>query len=400
MASLQARHRRGCPRGLWTTAKGAKTGCTCGAKLTYVARYWDGGKNRQATLGRDLEEAKRELRDLEEKVDRKRRGFSPSIDRNITFAEWADQWLDGSTIKENTRRSYKPTIEIAKFVLGQRLVRSLDVDDVLAILEATKAPSESTKARHLRVLSACLQAALESGYADRNPARTLPKSFRPKRGKAKASYFTNDELTALWAKMPTELPAATYTYLCKLALATGARQGELVALRWGDVHQLDREIIVARSHTAGLGIDTTKSDKVRTLDLTDDALKVLADWTALTGAQEDGALVFPHPEQDTLGRTRAEKGSYLIPSTIVRVLRAGMDKAGVPKIGERGVVRDFHSLRHTFARIMLERGKSLQWVQRQLGHSSIGLTADVYGHWARDSEKQQAKDVPLGAFPL
>ena len=142
MASLQARHRRGCPRGLWTTAKGAKTGCTCGAKLTYVARYWDGGKNRQATLGRDLEEAKRELRDLEEKVDRKRRGFSPSIDRNITFAEWADQWLDGSTIKENTRRSYKPTIEIAKFVLGQRLVRSLDVDDVLAILEATKAPSE------------------------------------------------------------------------------------------------------------------------------------------------------------------------------------------------------------------------------------------------------------------
>ena len=82
------------------------------------------------------------------------------------------------------------------------------------------------------------------------------------------------------------------------------------------------------------GIDTTKSDKVRTLDLTDDALKVLADWTALTGVQEDGALVFPHPEQDTLGRTRAEKGSYLIPSTIVRVLRAGMDKASVPRRSE------------------------------------------------------------------
>lgn len=51
-----------------------------------------------------------------------------------------------------------------------------------------------------------------------------------------------------------------------------------------------------------------------------------------------------------------------------------MKRAGIPRVGERGRKRDFHSLRDTYARIALENGAEITWVSRQLGHSSITLT--------------------------
>ena len=75
-----------------------------------------------------------------------------------------------------------------------------------------------------------------------------------------------------------------------------------------------------------------------------------------------------------------------------------MEKAGVSREGERGVLRTFHSLRHSYARQVLETGLvPIDWVQRQLGHSSIVVTIDKYGHWSREAERAQA-DVLEGVL--
>ena len=76
-----------------------------------------------------------------------------------------------------------------------------------------------------------------------------------------------------------------------------------------------------------------------------------------------------------------------------------MERAGIPRIGERGRKRDFHSLRHTFARTTLEAGAQIDWVKRQLGHSSITLTVDTYGEWARTSQRAQAAQL-AGVFTV
>ena len=80
-------------------------------------------------------------------------------------------------------------------------------------------------------------------------------------------------------------------------------------------------------------------------------------------------------------------------------LYTAMDRAGIGRIGERGGKRTFHSFRNTFARIALEGGAQLTWVQAQLGHSSITLTRDVYGAWSRRAEKLEAQRLD-GAFTL
>jgi integrase len=125
------------------------------------------------------------------------------------------------------------------------------------------------------------------------------------------------------------------------------------------------------------------------VDLTPAALAALEEWFRVSGSPPQEALVFPHPE-----------GGYLSHTTITRqVLYRALKRAGIPREGEHGRTRDFHSFRHSFARIALENGARMDWVQRQLGHSSITVTIDRYGRWERSAEKLEAEKLE-GAFPL
>ena len=174
--------------------------------------------------------------------------------------------------------------------------------------------------------------------------------------------------------------------LCKTAVATGLRFGELAALRWSDVDLLERELLVARTHVDGIGEQAPKSNEPRTIDLTPPAAAMLERWYVESGG--DG--------HSSRARTAATCPLSTSPSS---VLYPALARAGIDRIGERGRKRDFHSFRHTFARLALEGGAEIVWVQRQLGHSSITLTVDTYGHWARSAEKSQAARLAL-AFKL
>src|SRR5205814_7817448 len=124
----------------------------------------------------------------------------------------------------------------------------------------------------------------------------------------------------------------------------------------------------------------------RTVDLTPQAAALFESWLVEAG---DKRLVFER-----------EDGSYLEPRYLTRaVIYPALERAGIPRVGERGRKRDFHSFRHSFARIALEHGAEITWVQRQLGHSSVTLTVDVYGSWARSAEKAQAERLEA-AFPV
>jgi integrase len=397
--TLQARHARSCPQYPKTSFETAtkKHGCTCAP--SYSLRGWHNGKLTWEPVGQNRKEAQRAL-------DARRGDIAQRkyrVVQDVRFDEWAESWLKDFTGKANTARVYRHTIDYAKKAFGGTKVRDLTTADVRRFLrtieqatverrpkqegEPQREVSPATLAKHLRQLSGCLQAAIAEGYAVENPVRQLSKSLRPKVGKSKPAYFTDAELARLWPEL-TYRPV--FTALCKTAVGTGARFGELAALRWGDVDLLNREVHVARTFVEGLGEQpSTKSGEPRTLDLVPSAASTLEAWYAESGSPGDDQLVFER-----------EEGGHLTPGYVTRqVLYPALERAGIPRVGERGNKRDFHSLRHTFARIALEGGAEITWVQKQLGHSSIVLTVDTYGSWARTAEKAQAERL-ADAFTL
>jgi integrase len=402
MASLQARHSRGCELGKpWTTFDAAKRGCTCTPMYHVVHRH--DGKLVREPVGHNRKEAERAL-DIERGKIAKR---EYRIVEDIAFDKWADEWLAGFTGKENSRRVYATTIAYAKAVFGRRKVRDLGPGDMRRFLDhvreahagrprrAKDAPprqvSPATLAKHLRQLGACLEAAASEGYASDNPVKRLHKTARPKVAKSRPAYYTDNELARLWPELVTRGrepdEPSVFLYLCKAAVVTGMRIGELAALDWTDVDVLDRELQVRRQWTEGIGVvDLPKSNDQRTIDLTPQAAAVFEEWLKLAG---DEGLVFERPEGGHLSDDYVRKGA----------LYPALAAAGIPRVGESGRKRDFHSFRHTFARIALENGAEITWVKEQLGHSSITLTVDLYGHWSRASKKAQAEKLGA-AFPV
>jgi integrase len=74
-----------------------------------------------------------------------------------------------------------------------------------------------------------------------------------------------------------------------------------------------------------------------------------------------------------------------------------MKAAKIPRVGPTGEKRTFHSFRHTYAKRALENGRRITWLSRHLGHSSLKVTTDIYGHFERAERKKEA-ELMAGVF--
>ena len=294
---------------------------------------------------------------------------SPESDRNVAFSEWGDRWLASLERKRTTVDSYRSTITHAKAAFGDRCVREIGAEDIASLNLALRdlGCSASTRAKHLRVLGACLQAAVFYRFATSNPVRELPPAHRPRAERKEAAYFENAELPGLFGQLVEE----PYRTVCLVALKTGMRQGELLALKWADV-DLEQAVARVRRTYTGVAIGSPKNRERRDVDLISDVVDVLERQHA--DERHDGTgLVFHDGCQN-----------YLSPFVLLRRhLYPAMENAGIPRVGPTEEKRTFHSFRHTFAKRALESGAEITWLSRHLGHSSLKVTTDIYGHWER-----------------
>jgi integrase len=392
MASIQARHARGCALGRpWTTFDVvALEGCTCPkGPLYHVVSRDDGGKLKREPLGHNRQVAERTLRKVQVQIDEG--AYEPL--KNIRFGAWADRWLAALQRKETTVNSYRGTVKYAKDVFGNVEVRKLRpahiarMDKLMRDRTDEKGEprplSASSRAKHLRVLHACIASAIAYGYAaEPNPVSMLPKAERPRATRKESAYFEDAELSQLVAA----IPEGVYRLLVVAAVKTGMRSGELLALTWADCDLLQAVIRVRRSYTDRI-LGVPKSHEKRDVDLTTDVVEALGAWWGALGKPGPQTLVFPGGE------------GYLDGGTVLDVLYAAMGRAGIDRVGPTGEKRTFHSLRHTFARIALEHGAELTWLSRHLGHSGTQITDQVYGHWSRASRKAAMEKLD-GAFSV
>lgn len=155
-------------------------------------------------------------------------------------------------------------------------------------------------------------------------------------------------------------------FLC--ALRTGTRLGELLALQWGDLDFAGRFIEVRRNLVSGRLTSTKNTNRRRvdmSLKLTEALQEHLKDVkvASLKAGRKLPPWVFTTPE-----------GSHLDGDNVRhRVFYRLLTSAKLREI-------QFHDLRHTFASLLIQNGEPLTYVKEQMGHSSIQVTVDVYGH--------------------
>src|SRR6476659_3408770 len=198
MPSLQAKHSQLCELGRsWTPFGQAQEGCTCPQGPIYYVVVREGEHAHKEVVGRDRQAAELALMRVEDSIEEG--GYQPQL--NIGFTDWAQRWLESLERKPSTVGSYRSTIVHAQGVFGAQRVRRIGPEDIAGfdMVLRDRGCSASTRAKHLRVLGACLQAAVFYRYAESNPVRELPSAQRPRPERKEAAYFLNAELPQLFA---------------------------------------------------------------------------------------------------------------------------------------------------------------------------------------------------------
>lgn len=395
-ASLRVAHSTSCPNVNLSALSSVGPGSGCKCKPRYFTFYR--GANGKPVKGERVlnrQVAERALTKLQGQLDEGTAELHRPDAR--TFNEWADTFetiLDTAGRKASTVRAYGPTLRYARQAFGDFRLRAIGNEQlrrfVALIRENENGGTDATVSKHLRQLGAVFQSAVDENppLIPANPVPRFRKSLKLRVPKGDES-FTDAELVALWAAMRTLNYEPVYVAICKAAVTTGARQGELIAADESDLELLAGVLHVRRHYDRASGTLTDPKDaEARDVDLTAPARKVLADWLTIRGSAP-GPL-FPAPRGERLN------GQY-----VSRLVAKAMREAGIPKVGEGGRKRKpFHAFRACYARILRETGADPQWVQGQLGHSTIDLTIGVYGKWSEARKRSEAEQVSEDAFPL
>jgi integrase len=340
------------------------------------------GQRKAKCIGESLATAVQVKRVLEAKLALGDVGiFSEAESPMPLFGEYADTWL-----KDHVRLVCKTsTVDGYHGVLRQYLrprFTSMRIDkikrtDVKALINEMvgKGLARSTVRNALSVLRGIFNQAIEEELLESNPAASFGRFTRAaKSSEAKGVALTTEEVERFLKTAKDVCPI--YQSIFLLAVRAGLRRGELVAIQWGDIefgrdakdtnrYILVRHNYVHREHT------TTKSKKTRRVDMSRELRRALVEM-------RDERLRTSEPQGKADISTelvfQSADGSILDPDNLYhRLFVPVLAKSGIRKIR-------LHDLRHTFGSLLIQGGASILYVKEQMGHSSIQVTADIYGH--------------------
>lgn len=353
----------------------------------------DGRQLRRSVTAKTKAEAVRRLRELQGAVDH---GQDPAR-RDLTVASFLDSWLADvlpGSVARSTERLYGDIVRLyVKPTIGQKRLRSLQARDVARMLADLEAEGRAPNTRRLArsVLRRALRWAEAEGMVARNVAAI---ANGVKIGGAEGRTLSVDQARTLLASVEGHRLEAAFS----VALALGLRRGELLGLTWDDLvldatpPRLTVRHSLSRLPDRGLILDEPKTRQSRrTVHLPGpvaaglrehrrrqaaDQLHAGPDWTARPLGAD---LVF-----------RTPFGTAVDPDNFRNICYKVTTDAGIGRWSP-------HELRHSAASLLLAMGVPLKVVSETLGHSSIRVTADVYGH-LMEPARAEAADAMTSAL--
>jgi integrase len=353
----------------------------------YYAVVYEGldpatGKERRRWMpaGPRRSDAERLVTDL---VKRRNDGQRTSGDKTTLGEYLTDKWLplQRARLRPSTYDSYRRNIKLHIIpALGRMPLHKLipeDLDSFYARLLADgrrdgKPGGLSVKTVRLihLVLHKALSDALRKSSVIRNVATVADP---PKLSSAKRSamrVWTAEQLRTFLGQIRDDRAYAALF----VSSHTGMRRGEILGLRWSDVH-LDEarlsvhQALVSVAYSMHLS-DVKTGNGRRTIDLDERTVAVLRIWRKKQ-AEEKLLLGSGYHDQD-LVFCRAD-GDLLHPDLFSQTFDRAVGKSGLPGV-------TLHDLRHTHASLLLKAGVPVKVVSERLGHSNPGFTMSVYQH--------------------
>ncbi len=342
----------------------------------WEARITTRDGTRKSFYGRTRQEVARRLTEALRDQDQ---GL-PVVGDSQTVEQYLTSWLE----------SAKPTIKLSTWIRYERFVRR-DALPTLGAIRLSKlspqhlqalyaarlaAGAATTTVIHLHaLLHLALDEALRLGLVQRNVTNLVNP---PRRVREEMKALTPEQARR-FLEAAAETPLEAFYVL---AVMTGMRIGELLALKWRNV-DLERHTAQVRSTVQRLGPSlafsepkTARSRRKVAPQLAFEALhrhraRQAEERLAHGPAWDDLDLVFPN----SVGRPMEHSNLR------IRSFQPLLEKAGLPRIR-------LHDLRHTAATLLLLQGVHVKVVSEMLGHASIAITLDLYSHVLPDMQRE------------
>jgi integrase len=314
------------------------------------------------------------------------------------FKEYGDWWLENcakGVIKESTYQEYEAVLRNHVYpLLGSKPFVKVNRPMIRELIATKKKEglSQSTIRNIMAPVRGMFFQAMEDGASHQNPASRIGKLNKRSKDEpaAKINPLMREEIQTM-LKTASDEKYRHYYPLFLSAPRTGIREGELVSLKGIDLDFNGRFIHVQRNLSRGK-ISVTKNGKDRKVDMSAQLTEVLGDLLSKrraealrkemekpAGERRDAATVVNEIMEGWLFTT--PQGTQIDPSNLRKLFNRLLTDAKMRRVR-------FHDLRHTFASLLLSQGESPTYVKEQMGHSSINVTVDIYGHLVPGGNRQ------------
>lgn len=332
--------------------------------------YTANGKRRRHTA---YGKTKKEVQDRLQELQRE----GPPNSSRLTVSEYLNRWLE-TTIKPSreptTHQRYEQVVRLHIVPhIGRMKVSKLHPLHVEHLYAEQKKAGSSDRNRELSgvILQRSLKHAVRLGIITSNPCTDIAK---PRPAKREMQVWNVEESECFLAEAKKDRLHALYV----LAIATGARQGELFAMEWSDIDFEGRAVSVNKTLEELRGKLRVKHPKTaksrRRIDLPQFAVDALHDHRKQMLAEGHATSpVFCATDGGWLRKSNFTRRSY----------KPILQRAEVPPIR-------FHDLRHTAATFLLLLGENPKIVSERLGHGSIEITLNTYSHVLPNMQKAAA----------
>ena len=324
---------------------------------------------------------------LKEKAKREeiQKGFN--VRKNPTVEEYYERWTEGrrDSVKESTLRGQIKMFEAISSVyiasasktFGELKIKDVSVDDLRVVQkELAKTRRTQTVNDYIAHFKHCMNDALNERVIEYNPCLTI-KNLKRTEEKARDTYhraLTIEEQKNFFGCERCQ--NSIYYNVFRFAILTGARVGEIGALRNSDIKdgKIHIERTITRTETGAYKIgDSAKTQAGRrTIPINQEIQAVLDSQRELNKILDDDALqtddcLFKAPERGLLMATPIDRE--------------------IKRICKLTNIEPFtmHAFRATFATRCIENGMNPRTVQELLGHSNFNITMSLYGHVLDDT---------------